>query len=93
MYHGNPDHRAELRAARLQTPTASDAGSAKTKRRKSNGKVTGNDTSTFPIVITTYEICMKDKQFLSGIRWKFIVVDEGHRLKNLDCKYVLCGIS
>ncbi|KGB77139.2 helicase [Cryptococcus deuterogattii R265] len=88
MYHGNPDHRAELRASRLQTPTASDAGSAKTKRRKSNGKVTGNDTSTFPIVITTYEICMKDKQFLSGIRWKFIVVDEGHRLKNLDCKLI-----
>ena len=35
---------------------------------------------------------MKDRQFLSGFMWKFIVVDEGHRLKNLDCKWVM-GIA
>ncbi|TYJ55066.1 hypothetical protein B9479_004290 [Cryptococcus floricola] len=89
MYHGTPDYRAELRATRLQPPTATPMGStsAKTKGRK-NTKTGGNTTASFPIVVTTYDICMKDKQFLSGIMWKFIVVDEGHRLKNLDCKLI-----
>ena len=92
MYHGTPDHRAELRSTRLQAPTVSDMGPTKKKAgRKSTSKsarssLGGNTTATFPVVITTYEICMKDQKFLSNFMWKFIVVDEGHRLKNLDCK-------
>ncbi|CAF9926807.1 hypothetical protein IMSHALPRED_007056 [Imshaugia aleurites] len=42
----------------------------------------------FPVVCTSYEICMRDKKFLSNYPWKFIVVDEGHRLKNFNCKLV-----
>ena len=89
MYHGHPDYRAQLRATRLQPPSAAGVGHLKKGTRKSNGehgKIEANTTATFPVVVTTYEICMKDRQFLSGFMWKFIVVDEGHRLKNLDCK-------
>lgn len=32
---------------------------------------------------------MKDREHLSKVKWRYIVVDEGHRLKNLDCKCVL----
>lgn len=42
----------------------------------------------FPVVCTSYEICMRDKKFLANYPWKFIVVDEGHRLKNFNCKLV-----
>ncbi|TFY53841.1 hypothetical protein EVG20_g9948 [Dentipellis fragilis] len=42
--------------------------------------------STFPVVITTYEIIIKDRQYLAKYNWGYIVVDEGHRLKNMDCK-------
>lgn len=42
--------------------------------------------TTFPVVITTYEMLMKDRAYLAAYRWGFIVVDEGHRLKNMDCK-------
>lgn len=42
----------------------------------------------FPVVCTSYEICMRDKKYLSKYQWKFIVVDEGHRLKNFNCKLV-----
>ncbi|TFY77398.1 hypothetical protein EWM64_g6613 [Hericium alpestre] len=42
--------------------------------------------SMFPVVVTTYEIIIKDRQPLSKIKWGYIVVDEGHRLKNMDCK-------
>lgn len=34
------------------------------------------------IVVTTYEVVMKDISFLSRIRWKALIVDEAHRLKN-----------
>ena len=44
--------------------------------------------TTFPVVITTYDILMKDRPRLAAYRWGFIVVDEGHRLKNMDCKLV-----
>lgn len=44
------------------------------------------DPITFPIVLTTYEMIIKDRTYLSHYDWGYIVVDEGHRLKNLDCK-------
>lgn len=31
----------------------------------------------FPIVVTSYEIIMNDRQFLSRLQWKFIIIDEG----------------
>ncbi|KAJ1208478.1 hypothetical protein NDU88_003863, partial [Pleurodeles waltl] len=38
----------------------------------------------FNIILTTYEILLKDKSFLGGLSWAFIGVDEAHRLKNDD---------
>lgn len=40
----------------------------------------------FPVVLTTYDIIIKDRVHLARYPWGFIVVDEGHRLKNMDCK-------
>lgn len=40
----------------------------------------------FPVVITSYEIVMADLKFLQQFEWKYIIVDEGHRLKNWNCK-------
>lgn len=42
--------------------------------------------ASFPVVVTTYEMILKDRVHLSTYNWGYIVVDEGHRLKNLDCK-------
>jgi len=36
----------------------------------------------FHILITTYEVVMKDLSTFSKIRWKALIVDEAHRLKN-----------
>lgn len=41
-----------------------------------------------PVVVTSYEICMRDQRFLENRNWKFLVVDEGHRIKNLNCKLI-----
>uniref|UniRef100_A0A8C6XQR3 Chromodomain helicase DNA binding protein 2 n=1 Tax=Naja naja TaxID=35670 RepID=A0A8C6XQR3_NAJNA len=38
----------------------------------------------FNVLITTYEILLKDKAVLGSINWAFLGVDEAHRLKNDD---------
>ncbi len=38
------------------------------------------------MVVTSYEIVIADVKFLQRYTWKYIVVDEGHRLKNFNCK-------
>ena len=44
------------------------------------------ESTPFPIVLTTYEMIIRDRVHLARYNWGYIVVDEGHRLKNLDCK-------
>ncbi|CAL9186223.1 unnamed protein product, partial [Musa hybrid cultivar] len=39
----------------------------------------------FPLIITSYEVAMNDAKFLAQYKWKYVVVDEGHRLKNSKC--------
>jgi ATP-dependent DNA helicase len=40
--------------------------------------------SLFPVVITTYEMIIKDRVHLAKYDWGQVIVDEGHRLKNMD---------
>ncbi|XP_058069040.1 ATP-dependent DNA helicase DDM1 [Magnolia sinica] len=40
----------------------------------------------FPLIVTSYEIAMNDARALAHYNWKYVVVDEGHRLKNTNCK-------
>ncbi|KAI5785060.1 SWI/SNF chromatin remodeling complex component [Peziza echinospora] len=42
----------------------------------------------FPIVCTSYELIMRDKKALQRFNWSFIIIDEGHRIKNLNCKLI-----
>ncbi|KAI8322154.1 hypothetical protein GQ54DRAFT_297587 [Martensiomyces pterosporus] len=44
--------------------------------------------SEFPAVVTSYGIVMKDRLALQRVDWKYIVVDEAHRIKNIHCKLV-----
>ncbi|KAI1498661.1 SNF2 family N-terminal domain-containing protein [Biscogniauxia marginata] len=46
----------------------------------------GRPTARFPVVCTSYEMVLRDHAALSKVDWAFIVVDEGHRMKNADAK-------
>ncbi|KDO32369.1 hypothetical protein SPRG_02846 [Saprolegnia parasitica CBS 223.65] len=43
--------------------------------------------SDFPVIITSYEVIIRDASAFTalGYVWKYIIIDEGHRLKNMNC--------
>ncbi|KAI5640605.1 hypothetical protein NE865_07150 [Phthorimaea operculella] len=43
-----------------------------------------NKRLKFNAILTTYEILLKDRQFLRSFSWAVLLVDEAHRLKNDD---------
>lgn len=57
---------------------------AEIRRKKLPSKVDQN----FPVVVTSYEIAIADIKFLQKHEWKYLVVDEGHRLKNMNCRLI-----
>jgi len=46
------------------------------------------DVDMLHVVVTSFEIAMNDRAAFSNIMWRYIVVDEGHRLKNMNCRLI-----
>ena len=48
-------------------------------------------TGKFNVLLTTFEYVIRDKSCLAKIRWRYMIIDEGHRMKNHHCKltYIL----
>lgn len=40
----------------------------------------------FQVLLTTFEYVIKDRPALSKIRWNYMIIDEGHRIKNTNSK-------
>ena len=38
------------------------------------------------ICVTSYEICIKDKSVFKKFNWRYLVIDEAHRIKNEKSK-------
>uniref|UniRef100_A0A914EBK5 Uncharacterized protein n=1 Tax=Acrobeloides nanus TaxID=290746 RepID=A0A914EBK5_9BILA len=43
----------------------------------------------FNVLLTTYDYVMREKSVLGKIRWKYMIIDEGHRMKNHNCKLTI----
>lgn len=51
------------------------------KKGEEEGRATTGEWG-FNVLLTHYDLIMRDKAFLKKVRWHYIIVDEGHRLKN-----------
>ncbi|PTB64662.1 hypothetical protein BBK36DRAFT_1123433 [Trichoderma citrinoviride] len=56
------------------------------RKKIMNHLKSGRPTEKFPVVCTSYEMVLNDHHNLSRIKWEFIIIDEGHRMKNADAK-------
>lgn len=72
LYHGTKDERAEIRDKIFV------AGNRRGRGAKLN----------MPVVIASYDIVMRDFRYMNKLVWKYLVVDEAHRLKNFECKLI-----
>ncbi|CAL2040411.1 unnamed protein product [Caenorhabditis brenneri] len=55
----------------------------KDARKRVEGQI---KRGAFNVLLTTYEYVIREKGLLGKIRWKYMIIDEGHRLKNHNCK-------
>lgn len=40
----------------------------------------------FQVLLTTFDYIIKDRPVLSKIKWQYMIIDEGHRMKNTQSK-------
>lgn len=79
LFHGSADARDFLvREEFFHTEQFVPKGDAK-KLKKYN-------YTKFHVLITTYEVVLKDVAVISKIQWRALLVDEAHRLKNHKSK-------
>ncbi|CAJ0964730.1 unnamed protein product [Ranitomeya imitator] len=61
------------------------------QERLALSKRIGKREGTFqvhPVVITSFEIAMNDRRILQHKPWKYMILDEGHRIKNMNCRLI-----
>ncbi|TDZ54234.1 Lymphoid-specific helicase [Colletotrichum trifolii] len=70
LYHGDAKTRAQIKKKKMDPFIKKD----------------GSPTAKFPVVCTSYEMVLRDKSALGRYTWAFVIIDEGHRMKNFDSK-------
>ncbi|XP_046842317.1 lymphoid-specific helicase-like [Xenia sp. Carnegie-2017] len=57
--------------------------------RKKFNKIYGvKPYRAMPVIITSYSIVINDSRHLMKYNWKYLIVDEGHRIKDFNCKLI-----
>ncbi|XP_043234686.1 lymphocyte-specific helicase-like [Amphibalanus amphitrite] len=51
-------------------------------------RVPGCSIPVHPVVLTSYGLIMRDARQLSQFKWRYLIIDEGHRIKNYECRLV-----
>lgn len=75
VYHGNTECRQVIQEYEFYYLTP-------------DGKPDKKKPIKFNILVTTYEVAIKDIRLLSRIDWRCLIVDEAHRLKNHQSRLV-----
>jgi ATP-dependent DNA helicase len=79
-----PNWILELRKWVPSMPVVLYHGSKQEREKMRREKLSKPDK--FPIIVTSYEICLADRPFLQLHRWKYVIIDEGQRIKNRESR-------
>ena len=85
-FHGSRDEREEMIETYFTNEAAAHDG------RRPDGQIMGasgeliDDNTDNPrqwdVVVTTYEVANTERKTLQKFAWKYLIIDEAHRLKN-----------
>lgn len=53
-----------------------------------NATASSKKTAKFNALITTFEVVLSDVPLFCEFKWRNIIIDEAHRLKNKNCKLI-----
>ena len=76
VYHGTAESREVLRTHEWRFADGGAAGSKDSKDEPALYK--------FHALVTSYEVIKQDLSLLKAVPWRYMVIDEAHRLKNRD---------
>lgn len=79
---------AEFKKWTPKIPVVLYHGSKQEREELRRKRLRNPGSPDFPVICTSYEICMNDRKHLAHFGWKFIIIDEGHRIKNLNCRLI-----
>ena len=57
-------------------------------KEDANGKKSNKNFPKFNALITTYEVLLSDVTMFCQFKWRSLIIDEAHRLKNKNCKLI-----
>ena len=59
-------------------------GGTKEERKKMAGTLKPKEDGTYPFdaLVCSYEAVLKEKSLLGKIPWRYLIIDEAHRIKN-----------
>ncbi|KAM5139867.1 lymphoid-specific helicase [Callospermophilus lateralis] len=84
-----PNWMAEFKRFTPEIPTMLYHGTQEERQKLVRNIHKRNGTlQIHPVVITSFEIAMRDRNALQHCYWKYLIVDEGHRIKNMKCRLI-----
>jgi len=86
-FHGKKEERDYMRETYFTNEAAAHHGKRPKKQKKNmdTGEMeddNSNNPRKWDVCVTTYEVCNTERKPLQKFAWKYLVIDEAHRLKN-----------
>ena len=85
-FHGSREDREEMIENDFSPEAAAHDGKRPDKQvMNEKGELIDDNSDnprTWDVCVTTYEVCNTEKKTLQKFAWKYLIIDEAHRLKN-----------
>lgn len=81
-FHGKREDREDMKARYFTTAAATADNRRPTRTLPDGSDDNSNNPRQWDVCLTTYEVCNTERKTLEKFTWKYLIIDEAHRLKN-----------